>query len=388
MRMWKLLIISLIAVTTLIIGNEIKQSRVALSQNISSTANSNFSAAESKYVANLNIALDAVIKKSKQVQATSRHNLIFSSNIFLAHGAYIQYFSTDILVKYADALKSAGAGQVEIYPDPAIWIQGKTDLIAKYDALIAHARKIGLKVAISPEFGTENKFSSFADFKLKVVPALGQIAARYKPDIFDVIHEPTTMETRMKIKGSVNDWVGFVQSAATVVRQNSSDSRIAAGGEWYEIKYLKKFITQPGVDILSLNIYDISKLQVYNQLILLAKQNKKGVYIAETWRSPYQDPNKKAVTLEQGISSGIGLAKYGNLDQKWMEALVVYANVWNLEAVTPFWSTTFFKYETSGDGNAIGYTYNKDAADALMSGKRTATFAKFKSLASEYGRNN
>ena len=82
--------------------------------------------------------------------------LIFSANLVLAHAAFIKYFPLDVLMKYADALKEAGARRIDIYTNPAAWAQNDFATIAKYKALIEHIRKIGLEIAISPDSITGN----------------------------------------------------------------------------------------------------------------------------------------------------------------------------------------------------------------------------------------
>jgi hypothetical protein len=121
-------------------------------------------------------------------------------------------------------------------------------------------------------------------------------------------------------------------------------------------------------------------------MIMDAQTHNKAVYIGETWRFPYTGSVGSTATLEDSVSRGIGLQKFASVDQKWMEAMLVYANTWNIEGVSFFWSGTFFKYETSGDGSAIAYPYNKDVSSALANNERTKTFDTLKILAGIYAK--
>ena len=320
------------------------------------------------YLEELDRGLDAVIKGSLASYAQSRHSLTFGANLVFAHGALIKRFPLDILLSYADALKEAGAGRIEIYASPATWADGDGETIAKYDALVDHIRKIGLVVAISPEFNYgERRIRQFSDWQEYAVPAYREMARRYRPEIFVVVHELTTMADRMEIMTMPDEWRGFAEEA---VKEASPGTRTAAGGQYYELPYYNELLGIAGLDIT----------------IALCQNN--GL--------PKSPPTSAKGTAPESItpamhketcpaSKGIGLRDFEAIDGRWLEALTLYANAWGLDGITPFWTTTFFTYvESNGDG--LSDEYNSRVEEAIRRQGRTDTFRAFQALSERYGK--
>ncbi len=359
------------------------------------------------YIEELDRGLDAVIKSSLALHAESRHSLTFDANLVFAHGALIKRFPLNTLLSYADALKEAGAGRIEIYPSPATWADGDKETIAKYDALISHIRKIGLSVVISPEFNYgERRIRQLSDWQKYAVPAYREMARRYRPEIFVVVHEPTTMADRMEISTTPAEWRGFVEEAVKAVKEASPETKTAAGGQYYELSYYNEFLEVEGLKIMTLGIYRVGNLETYNSMIRIAMSRGREIYIEETWRFPPQEPEEAALptnlptpakgTAPESItpsmhketcpaSKGIGLRDFEAVDGRWLKALTLYANAWGLEGITPFWTTTFFTY-VERDGDGLSDEYNSRVQEAIRRQGRTDTFRVFQALSRRYGK--
>jgi hypothetical protein len=229
------------------------------------------------------------------------------------------------------------------------------------------------------------KVGSLADFEQIALRAYAEMARRYHPDVFMVIHEPTTMMGRMGIKVSPAEWANFAQKAAQVVKRESPNSRIGACGLFYERPYFDAFLGINSIDVMALDIYDLKHLYVYNDMIRSAREAGKGVYIEETWRTPFLLPSQGKQNLDVASSSGIGEERYQQVDGKWLETMALYASAWGLEALTPFWTPTFFKYVRE-DGSAISYEYESKVASAVQKGERTETFRKYQEIIKRYGK--
>lgn len=336
---------------------------------------------QQQYMQDMDKGLDLVMGK---MQGQPRQPLIFSSNLFFAHGAAIPAIPEDVLIKYADALHDAGAGRVDINLAIDPWVKGQKDIVDKYDAVIARIRRHGMQLAINPEFNRgKDRSYDFAAWSADALKAYPEIAARYHPDIFVVIHEPTTMAARMGQKLSPRAWADFAQKAIAAVKQASPRTRCGVGLLPEEWMYTRPFLDLPGLDTLSVDIYSLKGLKALNGMIAAAKKAGKGVYVEETWRTPYvpaRQPN-----LEAWSSVGIGNAAYEDLDAKWLATIAAYAGVWGMEAVTPFWSTTFFLYVKDGRDGALDAGYNGRVIEAIRKGERTKTFEAFRRMAQEAG---
>jgi hypothetical protein len=139
------------------------------------------------------------------------------------------------------------------------------------------------------------------------------------------------------------------------------------------------------------DIYDQTQLDIYDRMVQIAHAANKPVSIEETWRPAFTGPlPPHALSSGTGVEShtikGVGYAGFEDLDAKWMKAMVLYASTHGMEAVTPFYSQTFFAYVTSGPDRPIDREYNEQVLQALALGRRTKIFAAYRALQQKFGR--
>lgn len=343
-----------------------------------------------QYVEAMSGALDRVIsmlggagpRTRGQVNNAPQNSLVFSANMNFAHRKYIKYCSNDTLFAYADALKEAGAKRVDINPGLWPWSTHDQENIAKYDALVRHIREIGLELAWNPSYWPEDAhITTLADWDKAALPVYAEMARRYKPDIFSVIHEPTTMNQRMGIHATPEEWRRLAQNAAKVVQEASPKTRIAAGALHWEVPYFDQFGTIPDVEFLTVDIYFLKGLPTFAKMAQSAHQYGKGSYIEETWRFAELKLPSAGGRRVRDVSNEI----YEDLDIKWLTAMVLFALKNNLSAVTPFWSTAFFTY-LPGTWDASDRHFFDAVVGDIKRGKRTRYFQKYRELAQQYGR--
>jgi hypothetical protein len=337
---------------------------------------------QDQYIDLMTKSLDRIVEKLRE---RPRHPVLFSANLFFAHGAVIPFVPPETLLRYADALSEGGARRIDINPAIDPWRDSTPEIIQKYDALIAHIRDGGLQLAINPEYNrTTDGSSDFASWTTAALPAYAEIARRYQPDIFVVVHEPTTMAARMRQRVSAQQWFDFAQAAIRAVKDASPKTRCGVGVLEYEAAYIQRFLALDGLDTVSLDIYTLRRLEAFDAIIKAAQARGKAVYIEETWRPTYTGVEAGGYgTLEDFVSRAIGNRAFAEIDAKWLEAISLYASAWNLEAITPFWTQTFFLYVTGGGDGGLDPEYDRRVAEAIDQGARTATFDAYKALAAE-----
>jgi hypothetical protein len=324
-------------------------------------------------------ALDEV---SRRTPEEARRRIEFGLNLFIAHEAWIGGMAQESLVRAVDAFKEAGVDRVELNPGQFPWLDRDQATIAKYDAAIERVRQHGLKLVLNPQYSTvKHKVDSFAEWRKRAVILYAELARRYHPDTLVVIHEPSTMASRMGAKVKVSDWVGFVREAARVVKENSPSTRIGAGGLASEREYFEAFVRLPEVEALTLDIYGVRELKVYNRMIRAAQAAGKPVYIEETWRPPYFQP-QPGMTPDRASLKNVGNLEFQALDSRWLRVMTAYAQANGLEAITPIWMFTLFSY-IDGSGDLGDATYNRAVVEAIMSGERTSTFRTLQELVRE-----
>lgn len=365
------------------------------------------------YLQGVSAVTDAMITK---YSGLPKKPIRFSTNMQFASGRAIRKVPAHVLIAYADAVKEAGANCIDFNPtiaslrDPAA--------LAKYDVLIAHIRAIGLQIAVNPVWDSpdDNALTTFAQYQDAAVKGEAFFAARYKPDYVAVVHEPTSMDAR-RTRGftehaTVDQWRDFVSAVAKAVKAASPTTRVGAGafnGDGREFSaffvtsrpptvfqeqlYYRAFVDTPELDFVTVDFYfpDPKGLAYMDQMVNLAHNAKKPVYIEETWR-PHDLPSHMTVSVPE--RPRLGEAMFEPVDIQWMKAVSLYAATQGSDAVTFFYSVTFFTHtDSSSADSATSAYYNKGKTaiyyekvrQALMKGERTDTFRAYRELAKEFG---
>jgi len=354
---------------------------------------------DAQYIQQLSTRLDAL---RAELQGKPAHPLVFSVNLFFAHGGVVTRFPVDLMLKCVDAFHEAGARRVDINPAIDPWRTGDAETIKKYDAVVAHIRELGMQLAINPEVNHKHDpAETFESWSAAALKAYAEMAARYKPDFFAVIHEPTTMTARLlpaivqsrtenyvqAVSTAIGPqkWADFVQSAARAIKAASPSTRCAAGVLYYERPYFRAFVALRDLDAISLDIYNLNGLGVCDWMIETAHGAGKRVYIEENWRETYTDPmfaRFPGITPRPG-----GGAVYEAIDSRWMETLAQYAGARGLEAITVCGVTSMqslFYYAQDAHGGNLDPAYVSRVVEAINKGQRTSTFETLKRLTAQY----
>jgi hypothetical protein len=332
-----------------------------------------------RYLAAMDRALDQLGKTARGAAARGGRVQIHA-NLFLAHEAFIASTPLDTLKRAVDAFKEAGIAQVDLNMGLFPWVDGDQPTIAKYDAVVEHIRRSGMRVAVNPQYSPlRHKVKGFDEWRRLALQIYGEIARRYQPDVFVVVHEPTTMASRMGARTSPSQWSEFAREAAKLVREKSKNSRIGAGGLSTEKKYFDAFAGMREIDVLTLDVYQLRPLPTYEEMVRTAKANGKPVYVEETWRPPYYQP-APGRTLDQVSVQSVGDPAFEALDVKWMQTMAAWAAAQGIEGITPVWMQTFFAYGSAGT-EAFDREYLRRVMAAIDKGERTRTFHALKDLA-------
>lgn len=321
-----------------------------------------------------------------------RKPITFSANLTLAYGTLIKQVPTNVLLAAADALKEAGVERIDM--NPSVTDVRDPEAEAKYDALIRHIRSLGLKVALNPEYEQPKRHGvTFAQFQKNALERYAEWAARYKPDEFVVVHEPTTMNNRMHLEASPEQWRGFVVATAKVVKQASPHSRVGAGAfagiSEHDVPYFEEFARIPEVEVLTVDNYvgRADAMRRMDHMVQVARDARKPVYMEETWRPHYMPAHlhhQQGASMESEAVIGFGYSGFEPVDVKWLRAMALYAATHGMETMTPFQSRCFFRYVDTAPFDGPGY--DKRVEQAILEKNRTQTFAAFQQYIKEYGR--
>lgn len=359
---------------------------------------------ESAFIASVNAAITPLLPPKLEPDQA----IIMGANLEFAQGAFIPGQRISDLLDYVDGLKAVGVQRIEINPG-YLSLQDPT-VMAMYDALVQHIRQLGLQLAINVVYvaGQQATITTFQQFQTAAVPGAQQIAARYQPDNFVIVHEPDTMAARMGIQTTVADWDGFIRAVALLVKQSSPHTRLGAGCYYAAVTpetqvfvdsenaYFEDFATIPELDFLTMDIYNDDTFSQYQQWAQLAHSavdpthpNGKGAYIEETWIPHYLEnglpANWDSGNLDTESTIGPASSQFSGLYGPWIQALSLFASNNGLESVTVFTTPAFFAYGIAGADEPEEPAYEAVVNSALEQGQLTTAGQTYLTTSQQLG---
>ncbi|MGA2132423.1 MAG: hypothetical protein ABSH50_09030 [Bryobacteraceae bacterium] len=319
--------------------------------------------------------------------------IVLSGNLVYAGGALIDGMPLSVMLQYVEGLKAAGAQRVDL--NPGVTSINDPTAAAAYDAIVAHIRELGMQLAMNPAL-TEKDFpggASFSEFQTTAMSTYPAMAARWQPDNFVIVHEPTTQNARLGVTATTEDWGGFIQAVAPLIRTASPHIRLGAGGFYdsAENTYFEYNVTLPQLDFMTMDVYDDVSFPGLETWVSLAHLNGKGIYMEETWA-----PKDLPATLPPGWQSnpegaeayalvGDCDAAFATMDAAWLQAMALFVSSNQMEAVTPFTTADYFYLGSVNADSPFNDTYISDALQAIQMGQLTATGQAFAKINQTYG---
>lgn len=333
---------------------------------------------QDRFVALLDRVLDGIQAKLRPLP---ERRVAMAANLWYAHEACIESVPLDVLTAIVDALADAGAARIDLNMGLFPWLEGNAAVIEKYDRVVEHIRGAGLALAINPQYSPKyHPMPDFAALRAAAAKVWPEIARRYRPEIFVVVHEPTTLASRLGARIPPDDWAAFARDLARAVKVASPRSRCGAGVISWEPEHFEQFVAVPEIDVVSFDLYTVKGFAACNRFIERARRAGKPAYVEETWRPVLPEGTEPGASIDRISAMGIGREAFAALDAKWLDTVSRWAGAQGLESVTPFWTPTFFHYSKEG-GDAFAPEYNAAVFEAVRRGARTPTYAAFRRLA-------
>ncbi len=353
-----------------------------------------------QFIANVESTIANVTAGLKPVSGT----LIFGGQNIFAYGSAVPNWNPQIEIDYVDGLHASGVQRVEF--NPAVTTINNPTAVVNLDAMVMRTRQLGMLLAINPEFLVNEfqvtTFQDFVDMARQTYPAL---AARYKPDNFVIVHEPTTQTARMAITVTPAEWVTFVETLEPLIKAASPHTQVGAGdcSHCNEDAYFTAFAAIPTcnatnlqsgcIDFLTMDLYsdttnDFTEDQNW---AALAHASNKSVYMEETFAPHYLGPppaggyqsnpgGAEAYTLIGGCN-----LIFAPMDAAWLAGMQQFDMANGMTAMTTFTTQAFFLYVTSGPDKATDPAYLREMAAALQNGQLTSLSSSYRAQSAQYG---
>jgi uncharacterized protein (TIGR03437 family) len=340
--------------------------------------------------------------------------MILGGGDIFAYGLSSQSWDPQLQIAFLDGLKAAGVQRLEF--NPAVDIIANPTAVANLDALVRHARQLGMLLAINPEFiiGDFN-VTTFSDFTTMAMETYPKLAARYQPDNFVIVHEPSTQSARMGITVTPAEWVAFVEAMEPLIKAASPHTQVGAGdcSHCSEQAYFAAFVAIPTctaanlssgcIDFMTMDLYsdataDFAEDAGWAQTALA---DGKPVYMEETF-APH-DLDTSAIPPGGVQSNPHGAEAYSlvgtvdtvfeDMDQVWLAGIAQFDVAYGMEAMTTFTTQSFLLYVSAPVplDESSNPTYLKEVAAAISpappaaGAQLTATGTAHAGLTQKYG---
>jgi len=323
----------------------------------------------------------------------NRQPLIFGGQDFLAYGLGDHNWTPQEEIDYVDGLKAAGVQRVEF--NPAVTTINNPADVANLDVAVRRVRELGMLLAINPEFNvgelTISTFSDFTNVAMQTYPAL---VARYQPDNFVIVHEPTTQAARMGISVTPAEWAQFVEQMEPIVKKAAPHTLVGAGdcSHCNEDAYAAAFIAIPNCNAttLSSGCTDFETDDDYSNSpadfaevegwIAASKAVNKPFYMEETFAPHYLPAGSSPGGYQSSPTGAEGASLIGScnvifqpMEQTWLAGMGLFDMAYGLESMTAFTTQTFFLYVDASPDQATNPTYIHEMVAAMVQGQLTQT---------------
>ncbi len=315
--------------------------------------------------------LDAALQGANdRLFSLPQHHVTHGVNLIFAHGAFINSIPEPDIMEAIDALAEAGINRIDINPSVMVWAgDGDAPVRKIYTDIAKHVHDKGMLLAVNPlNQGVSLSATSLSDYQDLCLDAFPKMVVDMRPDIFIVVHEPSTMERQLKISGSAAEWAKFASATARTIRQVDPHVYIGVGGLSLEKPILETLMKLPEMSLFTLDIYSLKTLKDDYALATEAKKLGLQVYIEETWR-----PSIDLKTGAQTPGATIGDNRFEGIDAEWIRAMDLVGRTGDFQSVTYFWSNCFFLYG-NGDVSGTDVNYQKAAAHVAASKQVSKTY--------------
>jgi uncharacterized protein (TIGR03437 family) len=336
---------------------------------------------EQQYISSVNMANNNLVG----TLGAPTQPIIIGGNLVGAYGTKIANIDLSVALDWVDGLKAAGVQRVEFNPSMAT--MSHPGNVTKYDAIVRHIRELGLQLAINPEYEVgevdPSPIINFAEFQTQALAEYQELASRYQPDNFVIVHEPDTAAARLGFTTSISDWHNFILAAAPIIKSASPHTRVGAGCDYNpalktyqsEDSYFQDFVTIPALDFMTMDIYSTA-FDEFAQWAQLAQANNKGVYIEEVW-TPFDLPNPlppwNGEPLADRALIGPVNADFASMDANWLHGMMLFASANHMEGMTAFTTEAFFWYGSAGEDTPDDTAYQTADEQAIQQGQLSTT---------------
>ena len=266
------------------------------------------------------------------------------------------------VISYLDALKKIGVGGVTIdvsFPVLVPTFPNYNQYLSFYENVVEQVRARGMKIDIESEtpllvgypglsVGAVTYANlSYATYVSEDREMIQTVINYLHPDYLNIGTETDTLQILLHYPeiSTPQGWGTYIQSLLTGL--NMGTTKIDVGiGSWDPISYLYATLNDSAIDAIDVHIYPVygNYLSILTQIGQLSQEYGKPIVIDEMWlhKSTMNEGHNFATDAQ--ISARNMYAFWIPLDEKFLEVMSKYAQVYNVGFLSPFEANYFFAY--------------------------------------------
>ncbi len=301
---------------------------------------------------------------SKQPVAT--HQVIYATELLPADSnlgpKLLSQQALQSVMKFLDAIQKLGVQGVTIdisYPILTPSFPNYDQYLSFYQNVVEQVRQRGMKIDIESETpllvgypGISVGSISYANLPYSTYVTedremIQTIINDLHPDYINIGTETDTLQILLHYPevSTPQEWGSYISSILAGL--NKGTTKIDVGiGSWDPISYLYTTLNNSAIDAIDVHIYPVygNYLGVLTQIGELSRQYNKPIVIDEMWLHKSVMNEGVGFTTDAKISARNMYAFWIPLDEKFLEVMTKYAQVYDVNFVSPFEGTIFFAY--------------------------------------------
>ncbi|HXZ90037.1 MAG TPA: hypothetical protein VEG61_03145 [Candidatus Dormibacteraeota bacterium] len=266
------------------------------------------------------------------------------------------------VVNFLGGIQNLGIQGVTIdisYPILTPTFPNYDQYLSFYENVVEQVRQRGMKIDIESETpllvgypGLSVGVDSYANLSYSTYVTedramIQTIINDLHPDYLNIGTETDTLQMLLHYPeiSTPQGWGSYISSILTGL--NKGTTKINVGiGSWDPISYLYATVNNSEVDAIDVHVYPVygNYLTVLTQIGELSRQYNKPIVIDEMWLHKSVMNEGAGFVTDAKISARNLYAFWIPLDEKFLEVMSKYAQVYDVAFISPFEGTFFFAY--------------------------------------------
>jgi hypothetical protein len=316
--------------------------------------------------ATLGQILDSFNQPLSSTTPVASHEVIYATELLPADSnvgeKLLSPRAMQSVINYLDAIQKLGIQGVTIdvsYPILVPTFPNYDQYLSFYEKVVSQVRSRGMKIDIESETpllvgypGLSLGAVSYANLTYSTYLSedkemIQTIINDLHPDYLNIGTETDTLQSLLHYPeiSTPQGWGMYIHALLTGLNKGSTKINVGIGS-WDPISYLYATLNDSAIDAIDVHIYPVygNYLSDLTQIGKLSQEYNKPMVIDEMWLHKTTMTEGHNFATDAEISARNMYAFWIPLDEKFLDVMSKYSQVYNVAYLSPFEGTYFFAY--------------------------------------------